>query len=551
MLFRVFISSICLINRMRTENTHIYEPDGSLLLKYIRNTASEEERGKVESWLKKDSKHENIMLQLARIYHMIRTQERIKERNVLKVYKKIQKSIEEKSINKYYLCWSQLKYIYSIAASIALLCVFIGGYCILEEREKILSFNLLKENEYRECKDILLITDEDEVSINKDDVFIEYDTSGKANIEQFAYKCKRNRIEKKYNGKKDQASMMAMQEETQAVYEKYGVSMMGSCVQMLIQMPLLFALYRVFLNVPAYVSGIKNLFTQPLGGNATSLVDGIMATEGYQDTMTNLVSTLKITTQPVANFTVSDPTAIANSIVDVTYKMNSSGWDALKDAFPALSSEISSTYETVSHVNNFFGMNISDTPLHVITSSFSAGAYLMVIAALLVPIISYLTQVLNIKLMPQATASGNDQSDAMAQQMKMMNRMMPLFSLVMCFTVPVGLGIYWIAGAVVRVVQQYFLNKHFEKMNLEDIIKKNQEKAKKKREKMGIAENQISNAAKMNTRQMVDANKKQLSSAEKELEIEKANAAKSKAKAGSMSAKANMVREFNERNNRK
>ena len=202
MLFRVFISSICLINRMRTENTHIYEPDGSLLLKYIRNTASEEERGKVESWLKKDSKHENIMLQLARIYHMIRTQERIKERNVLKVYKKIQKSIEEKSINKYYLCWSQLKYIYSIAASIALLCVFIGGYCILEEREKILSFNLLKENEYRECKDILLITDEDEVSINKDDVFIEYDTSGKANIEQFAYKCKRNRIEKKV-GKDD------------------------------------------------------------------------------------------------------------------------------------------------------------------------------------------------------------------------------------------------------------------------------------------------------------------------------------------------------------
>ena len=363
-------------------------------------------------------------------------------------------------------------------------------------------------------------------------------------------------VQKKYanldkSSPKYNEMLLKQNEEMKEVYAKYGTSPTGGCVQMLIQMPLLFALYRVFMNVPAYVSGIKNLFTQPLGGNATSLVDGIMATEGYQDTMTNLVSTLKITTQPVANFTVSDPTAIANSIVDVTYKMNSSGWDALKDAFPALSSEISSTYETVSHVNNFFGMNISDTPLHVITSSFSAGAYLMVIAALLVPIISYLTQVLNIKLMPQATASGNDQSDAMAQQMKMMNRMMPLFSLVMCFTVPVGLGIYWIAGAVVRVVQQYFLNKHFEKMNLEDIIKKNQEKAKKKREKMGIAENQISNAAKMNTRQMVDANKKQLSSAEKELEIEKANAAKSKAKAGSMSAKANMVRDFNERNNRK
>ena len=357
---------------------------------------------------------------------------------------------------------------------------------------------------------------------------------------------------KKYQGKKDQASMMAMQQETQAVYEKYGVSMMGSCVQMLIQMPLLFALYRVFMNVPAYVSGIKNLFTQPLGGNATSLVDGIMATEGYQDTMTNLVSTLKITTQPVANFTVSDPTAIANSIVDVTYKMNSSGWDALKDAFPALSSEISSTYETVSHVNNFFGMNISDTPLHVITSSFSAGAYLMVIAALLVPIISYLTQVLNIKLMPQATASGNDQSDAMAQQMKMMNRMMPLFSLVMCFTVPVGLGIYWIASAVVRSIQQFFLNKHFDKIDLDDIIAKNQEKAKKKREKMGISENQISNAARMNTRQVTASSKSSVkTTAEKELELEKANALKVNAKPESMAAKANLVREFNERNNKK
>lgn len=126
-------------------------------------------------------------------------------------------------------------------------------------------------------------------------------------------------IQKKYNGKKDQASMMAMQEETQAVYEKYGVSMMGSCVQMLIQMPLLFALYRVFLNVPAYVSGVKN--------NFSTLVDGIMATSGYQDKMTQLVTDLRVMTTPAADFTVSDPTALSNSIVDVLYKMNSAGWE--------------------------------------------------------------------------------------------------------------------------------------------------------------------------------------------------------------------------------
>jgi YidC/Oxa1 family membrane protein insertase len=40
-------------------------------------------------------------------------------------------------------------------------------------------------------------------------------------------------------------------------------------------------------------------------------------------------------------------------------------------------------------------------------------------------------------------------------------------------------------------------------------------------------------------------------SAEKELELEKANAKKANAKSGSLAAKANMVKEFNERNSRK
>ena len=315
---------------------------------------------------------------------------------------------------------------------------------------------------------------------------------------------------------------------------------------MLIQMPLLLALYRVFINVPAYVTGVKS--------NFTSLVDEIMATAGYQDKMAQLVTDLKIVTQPAADFTLTDTTALSNTVVDVLYKMNSSGWDTLKEAFPSLTDTISATYETVSHVNNFLGLNISDTPWQIITTNFANHSYLLVIGALLVPVISYLTQVLSMKMVSSqtsATGTGNEQSDAMAQQMKMMNKTMPLFSLVMCFTVPVGLGIYWIAGAVVRIVQQFILNKHFEKIDLDDIIKKNQEKAKKKREKMGIAENQIYNAARMNTRQMVDSSKKQMTTAEKELAIEKANAARTKAKEGSMSAKANMVREFNERNNKK
>lgn len=349
-------------------------------------------------------------------------------------------------------------------------------------------------------------------------------------------------VQKKYKDKKDTVSMQNMQTETQQIYEKYGVSPTGSCVQMLIQMPLLFALYRVFMNVPAYISSVKDVYLD--------LVDKIMATSGYQDIMTNLVSTLKLNTVQV-DFTATDTTTLQNYVVDVLSKMSSTGWDSLRESFPALTDYIDSTYGVVSHVNNFIGLNISDTPFQIIKAAFAGGSILMAILALLIPVISYLTQVLNIKLMPTAATAGGD-NDQMAQQMKMMNRTMPLFSLVMCFTVPVGLGIYWIASAVVRSIQQFFLNKHFDKIDLDDIIAKNQKKAKKKREKMGISENQISNAARMNTRQVTASSKSSVkTTAEKELELEKANALKVNAKPGSMAAKANLVREFNERNNKK
>ena len=171
----------------------------------------------------------------------------------------------------------------------------------------------------------------------------------------------------------------------------------------------------------------------------------------------------------------------------------------------------------------------------------------MIIAAILVPVVSYLGQVINMKLMPTTQTSGNDQSDQMAQQMQTMNKFMPLMTLFFAFTVPVGLVIYWTMGSVVRIVQQYFLNKHFEKINLEDIVEKNKEKAAKKKEKRGIRQAQIYEAAKTNTRNNSMASKAKFSQ-DKLDALNKANEARSKAKQGSLSSKANMVKNFNENN---
>ena len=65
---------------------------------------------------------------------------------------------------------------------------------------------------------------------------------------------------------------------------------------------------------------------------------------------------------------------------------------------------------------------------------------------------------------------------------------------------------------------------------------------------MGIAENQITSAARLNTR--TNTNLSGYTEEEKEKLLEEANAKRQNAKPGSMTAKANMVREFNERNNK-
>jgi YidC/Oxa1 family membrane protein insertase len=267
--------------------------------------------------------------------------------------------------------------------------------------------------------------------------------------------------------------------------------------------------------------------------------------------MATIVSDFNIVTTPRVDFTSTDTQTLADCVVDVTYKLNNSGWEALKSAFPDITSVIDSVHNSVTDVNTFIVYNISDTPLQMIKENFASHAYLLAIAGLLIPVLAYLSQVLNIKLMTVNNSSNNQQSDQMAQQMKMMNNTMPLFSLVLCFTVPVGLGIYWISSALVRTIQQVILNRHFKSLDMDEVIKKNQEKAKKRREKAGISEKQISNAAKIKTKAIQTSADVNTSSAEKEEILKKADSVKSNAKPGSLASKANMVRDYNERNNKK
>lgn len=344
-------------------------------------------------------------------------------------------------------------------------------------------------------------------------------------------------IQEKYKGKRDQQSQMAMNEEMQELYAKYGISPTGSCLPMLLQLPVFLALYRMIYNVPAYVSSVKSAFD--------GIVEGIVNTPGYQDIMDKFVEAEKLTSVG-ADFHNEDLLVVKNYIVDTVYKMSTSAWDTLRESFPSLIDVIDSTETQLNHVNNFLGMNISDSPFAIITNSMASHSYLFVFLALMVPISSYASQMLNIKLMPQADT---DPNSAMARQLKAMNYTMPIFSLFLCFTVPVGLGIYWLFSSLTRGVQQYFVNKHIQNLDLDDVIAQNLEKRKKKLEKMGINENQIRSAARMNTKSSVQLSAS-MTKEERDSKIEKAYSYRKEANPNSLTAKANLVKDFNERNNK-
>lgn len=353
-------------------------------------------------------------------------------------------------------------------------------------------------------------------------------------------------IQAKYKNKKDNDSMMAMNEETKAVYEKYGVSPTGSCVQLLIQMPILFALYRVIYYMPAYVKQIKEAFFP--------LVDELIAQAGS----TELIQSFKNSNMFAKQFTneafLNGTTSyVQNTYIDCLNRASSAEWQSIAEKFPSLSADVANTVEKLNEYNNFLGLNIADSPSFMIKDAFAAGAYGMIIAALMIPFLAAFTQWMNVKLMPQPESKGNNnnQQDSVAASMKMMNTMMPIMSAIFYFTLPAGMGIYWIAGSVVRSIQQVLINKHIDKIDMDEVIKKNIKKREEKLEKMGVSGKQLNDYASMNTKK-ANSSKSKYTQAEKDAAIEKAEEyySSKELNPNSIAAKARLVKTYNEKNNK-
>ena len=118
------------------------------------------------------------------------------------------------------------------------------------------------------------------------------------------------KIQKKYKGKKDEASRKAMQEESFGLYKKHGTNPFSSCLPILAQMPFFFALFRILNSVPKIADGshsVPGFFTPALAQAMNeSTVLGAKLSSSFlhsDDTSAKFLAVVLIIAMSVTTFT--------------------------------------------------------------------------------------------------------------------------------------------------------------------------------------------------------------------------------------------------------
>lgn len=354
-------------------------------------------------------------------------------------------------------------------------------------------------------------------------------------------------IQNKYKGKTDNDSMMKMKVETDAVYEKYGTSMTGGCLQLIIQMPILFALYRVIYNIPAYVSTVKDYFMNVVY-SITNVSSAASLSDGAATSLLNFANDNNVVLtgmNAIGDLTGVTGEALGNKMVDILYKLNPAQWNLLGQAFPDSAQVIADNSATIERMNSFMGINLATNPWQGLVPSL----------AWLIPIAAGLSQWYSTKLM---TANQQTQSEEApgGQMMKQMNVMMPLMSVFFCFTFPAAVGIYWVASSAFQIIQQIGVNSYLNKIDIDEMVKTNIEKANKKRARKGLPPQKINQNASANLKAyQAKADQEEEQRTEKMEKVKKqvkesSNYYNDNAKPGSLASKANMVAKYNEKHNK-
>ena len=273
-------------------------------------------------------------------------------------------------------------------------------------------------------------------------------------------------IRAKYSGRRDNEAMQMQNKEIRDVYTKYGASQTGGCIQLIIQLPILFALFQVLRNLPIYLERLNTLLA--------NVLSSINVQGDYLEKMNT-------------NFGVVDWN-VHDTALSQLNTFTAEGWSRLGELFPSSADVIAQSSERVLNMNYFLGAHLPATPTE------QGGI------AILIPIFAGISQFISARL------GQNVQGDDRAAKIQawMMSALMPVISIIFAFRVPSGVGLYWITTAVVQSVMQLLINHHYKNMSAEQIIaqaeQKRLKKEQKKAKKRGTDADTIIDGATMKTK---------------------------------------------------
>lgn len=321
------------------------------------------------------------------------------------------------------------------------------------------------------------------------------------------------KLQKKYANNKEK-----YQEEMMNLYAKENASPTAGCLPMLITMLVLFALIEVVYNPLYYVTSVNREDLSDSNTLISNLYTVSSAVEGEDTTLAKMIEKIEKDNADISDedkyeklrdelekikdidkLDMSDKqfdrvmAAIAlHNDIDTGFMLDEDYiTPSLAKSRPALLNfsflnKADGKYADVIDVVDdsgklkaeiddfdytFFGIALESFPKW---KGFNSGSLLV-----LVPVLSFVFQLLMTFVQQHYTKKNNPTAAQAMGGMTVMLYVMPIFSLIITFNFPVGLGIYWVMSSVVGLGQTVFLNTVYTPAHVEELIKKEDEKKKK------------------------------------------------------------------------
>ena len=238
----------------------------------------------------------------------------------------------------------------------------------------------------------------------------------KNSIKQARLRPKEMAIRKKYQGRDDKPTQQKMTQEIQELYQKEGYNPMGGCLPLLIQFPLLIALYNIVINPLKYICGLND--------NAITQISTILGMDTSRGTMSFL--------GPIAD----------------------KGYDVFSNV-EGFTVEIFENMPNLKAFGGAFDLSVMPSSCMNLDALKSAASWFV----LAVPVLTFIAYFFSMKLTRKFTYQPVDaaQQQQMGCSNKMMDIVMPLFSVFISFGVPAALGIYWIFKSILGVISKVIL----------------------------------------------------------------------------------------------